>query len=130
MREPRWLSLQIVTALHDEQLARFGGGTGMRDQGLLESALARPVNAFHYKPESGLFDLAAAYGFGIIRNHPFIDGNKRTGDLAVQVFLHLNGWNYDPDQHDEVMTILGVAAGEIEEDVLARWIEQNSSKLK
>jgi len=118
----------MVMAIHDEHLARFGGGTGLRDQGLLESAMARPVNAFHYKPESSLFDLAAAYCFGIIKNHPFVDGNKRTGDLAAHAFLHLNGWRYDPDQHDEVRTILGVAAGHMEEAALARWIEDNSTE--
>lgn len=121
-REPRWLTLDIMLAIHDEQLAMFGGGTGIRDRGLLESALARPVHRRHDGPQSSLAELAAALAFGIITNHPFVDGNKRTGLLSIQAFLHVNGWIFDPDQEEEVRTILGVAAGEGAEDALAAWI--------
>jgi death-on-curing protein len=125
-REPRWLTLDIMLAIHDEQLAMFGGGTGIRDRGLLESALARPVHRHHYEPQSSLAELAAALAaalaFGIITNHPFVDGNKRTGLLSIQAFLHVNGWIFDPDQEEEVRTILGVAAGEVAEDALAAWV--------
>ena len=82
--EPAWLTLDMVLAIHDEQLAVFGGGTGMRDLGLLESALARPRNRYHYDPDCGVFGLAAAYGFGIVCNHPFVDGNKQIGRASCR----------------------------------------------
>lgn len=126
--EPKWLSVDMVLAFHDEQLAHFGGAEGVRDLGLLESGLARPRNRHQYDPGASIFDLAAAVGAGIIRNHPFVDGNKRTGLVAIAVFLSLNGWRFDPDQAEEVQVILALAAGEMEEDDLARWIEANSRK--
>ncbi len=128
MAEPKWLPRDLILAIHDEQLAMFGGGTGIRDMGLLESALARPVNKFHYEPGTSLFDLAAPLGAGIIGNHPFVDGNKRTGLMAIRAFLRLNGWNFEPEQTDEVAMILGLAAGEVDEPELARWIEANTEK--
>ncbi len=128
MAEPKWLAEDLILAIHDEQLAMFGGGTGIRDRGLLESALARPVNRFHYEPEASLFNLAAALGAGIIGNHPFVDGNKRTGLMAIRAFLRLNGWNFEPVQADEVAMILGLAAGEVDEPELAGWIEANTQK--
>lgn len=127
MSEPRWLTRELVEALHDEQLAQFGGGEGVRDEGLLESALARPLNRFHYEPDSSVFDLAAAYCAGIVCNHPFVDGNKRTGLLAAVVFLHRNGYRLNPDQRDEVAVILALASGELEDAELATWLEANSS---
>jgi death-on-curing protein len=123
---PRWLSLDIVNAIHDESLAHFGGAAGIRDAGLLESALARPQNLLAYGDAPTIFDLAAAYGSGIIRNHPFVDGNKRTGLLAINAFLALNGYRFDPEQTDEVRTILGVAGGTVGEDRLAAWIAAKS----
>ncbi len=126
MKEPRWLTAAIVRALHSEALACFGGAPGIRDGALLESALARPHQAFAYGLDPNLFDLAAAYGYGIIRNHPFVDGNKRAGVLAIAVFLHLNGWRFDPDQSDEVRVIRAVAAGEIGEEDVAAWIRANT----
>lgn len=128
--EPKWLTVDIVLAIHDEQLAQFGGAEGLRDAGLLESGLTRPVNRRHYQPDASLFVLAAAYAAGIIRNHPFVDGNKRTGLLAAYVFHHLNGWNFDADQAEEVEMILALASGKLEDDVLARWIGKNSRKVK
>ena len=127
MTEPRWLTSAIVRALNAEALARFGGAPGIREAALLESAVARPRQAFAYGRDPDLFDLAAAYGWGLIRNHPFIDGNKRTGVLAIAVFLHLNGWRFDPDQGDEVRMIRAVAAGEIGEPDLAVWIRGKSA---
>ena len=94
MNEPVWLDIDIVLDFHVEQLALFGGADGIRDRGLLESALARPINKFGYG-ETGLAALAAAYGFGIARNHPFIDGNKRTALASIIVFLGLNGVDLD-----------------------------------
>ena len=123
--EPKWLTLDMVLAIHDEQLEIFGGAPGIRDRGLLESALARPMNRWSYDPGASVFELAAAYAFGIVRNHPFVDGNKRAGLLALQAFLFLNDWRFDPDQADEVKTILALAAGDVEEADLARWIEAN-----
>ncbi|MEO5337947.1 MAG: type II toxin-antitoxin system death-on-curing family toxin [Magnetospirillum sp. WYHS-4] len=120
--EPRWLPLDWVLAIHDEQLAMFGGGTGIRDPGLLESALAKPVNRWHYEPGATFPELAAALGHGIIANHPFVDGNKRTGLICMPIFLHINGWLFDPDKIEEVRMILGVAAGEVGEAELARWV--------
>ncbi len=127
--EPKWLTVDMVLALHAEQLALYGGGEGIRDPGLLESGLARSPNRYHYDPTSTVFELAAAYGFGIVKNHPFIDGNKRAGLLSMYAFLFLNGWDFDPDQAEEVQMILGLAAGDIEEDELARWVEENSRKV-
>ena len=128
--EPKWLTVDIMLAIHDEQLAQFGGADGLRDPGLLDSGLTRPVNRYHYQPDASLFDLAAAYCAGIVRNHPFVDGNKRTGLLAAHAFLHLNGWRFDPDQAEEVEMILALASGELDDDELARWIERNSGKAK
>jgi death-on-curing protein len=121
MNEPRWLDVDIVLDFHAEQLALFGGPDGVRDLGLLESALARPINKFAYG-ETDIAALAAAYGFGIARNHPFIDGNKRTALAAMIVFLGLNGLDLDAPQGAATAIILSLAAGEITEDVLARWI--------
>jgi death-on-curing protein len=124
--EPKWLTRDMVLAIHDEQLAQFGGGEGMRDLGLLESALARPANRYQYEAEANIFELAAALGAGIVGNHPFVDGNKRTGVLSIQAFLVLNGWRFIPAQDDEVRTILALASGEVDESDLARWIEANA----
>lgn len=121
MKEPRWLSLDIVQSVHAEQLALFGGPDGIRDQGLLESALTRPLNRWHSGCES-LAELAAAYAFGIARNHPFIDGNKRSAFAALMVFLRLNGVAFAPPQAEATAMMLALAAGEIEEEGLARWI--------
>ncbi len=128
MAEPKWLTMEMALAIQDEQLALFGGAQGLRDQGLLENALSRPQNRFHYDPHASLFELAAAYCYGVVKNHPFMDGDKRTGLLCIQAFLVLNGYSFDPDQAQEVTTILALAAGEVEEDQLARWIKDNASK--
>lgn len=128
MTEPRWLDLYVVLDFHTEQLALFGGPDGIRDLGLLESALTRPQNKFAYG-ETNLAALAAAYGFGIARNHPFIDGNKRTALASLIVFLNLNKFDLDAPQEAATAIILALAAGEIGEDVLARWIADNIKPL-
>jgi len=128
MSEPVWLDIDIVLDFHVEQLALFGGADGIRDRGLLESALARPINKFGYG-ETGLAALAAAYGFGIARNHPFIDGNKRTALASIIVFLGLNGVDLDAPPEAATAMILSLAAGEIAEDVLASWIADHIRPL-
>ncbi len=121
MTEPEWLDVGIVLDFHAEQLALFGGADGVRDIGLLESALARPINKFAYG-ESNVAVRAAAYGFGIARNHPFVDGNKRTALASMIVFLGLNRLDLDAPQEEATAIVLSLAAGEITEDVLANWI--------
>jgi death-on-curing protein len=124
MSEPKWLDTSIVLDVHAEQLALFGGADGVRDLGLLESALGRPLNKFAYG-ETGLAALAAAYAFGIARNHPFVDGNKRAAFASIIVFLGLNGIDFDVPPEAATAMILGMAAGEIGEDGLARWVADN-----
>ena len=129
MTEPKWLDTTIVLDVHGEQLALFGGADGIRDLGLLESALARPVNKFAYG-ESDLAALAAAYAFGIARNHPFVDGNKRTAFASLMVFLGLNGLDFDVPPEQATASILGLAAGEVSEESFARWVSDNLPKRK
>jgi death on curing protein len=126
MTEPEWLSKALVLAIHDEQLAEHGGGTGVRDDGLLESALARPQNRLAYDAKADLTTLAAAYAFGLARNHPFIDGNKRTAFVAAELFLDLNGMTLTASDEACVLTMLRLAAGEIEESAYADWLRVNS----
>ncbi len=129
MNEPVWLSVELVIAFHDEQLREFGGPAGIRDMGMLESALGRPQNRFAY--EGGdLSTLAAAYAYGIAKNHPFVDGNKRAALLAVIVFLGLNGIDFVADNAEAVVMIRGLASGEIAEEGLARWISDNLPATK
>jgi death-on-curing protein len=125
VNEPEWLDVTIVLDAHAEQLALFGGPDGVRDLGLLESALARPQNKFAYG-ETNLAALAAAYAFGIARNHPFVDGNKRAAFASMIMFLGLNGVDFDVPPEAATAMILGLAAGEIDEEGLARWIGDNT----
>lgn len=127
MSEPIWLRLEAILATHDDQLAEHGGGVGVRDQGLLESALARPLNLYAYG-EPSLPKLAAAYAFGIAKNHPFVDGNKRTALVAAELFLGVNGWDLTATDLECVEVFLSLAAGEITEEELAVWIDRNSRK--
>jgi death on curing protein len=124
--ELQWLDTSIVLDVHAEQLALFGGADGVRDLGLLESALGRPLNKFAYG-ETNLAKLTAAYAFGIARNHPFVDGNKRAAFASIVVFLGLNGIDFDVPPEAATAVIFGMAAGEINEDGLAQWIEDNVS---
>jgi death on curing protein len=129
MTEPEWLDVNIVLDVHAEQLALFGGADGIRDLGLLESALARPLNKFTYG-ESELAALAAAYAFGLARNHPFVDGNKRVAFGSLIVFLGLNEVDFDVPPEEATGIILGLAAGEVSEESLTRWIRDNWPKVK
>jgi len=122
--EPRWLKLDEIIVAHERQLGRFGGAPGIRDKGALQSALSRPRNKWLYD-QAGLVELAAAYAFGIARNHPFVDGNKRVAFIAMASFLRLNEVNFAPPQDESTSVILGLAAGEIDETGLARWISDN-----
>lgn len=124
MSEPEWLDVDIMLDVHAEQLALFGGPDGVRDLGLLESALARPVNKYAYG-ETDLAALAAAYGFGVAKNHPFVDGNKRAAFAAIIVFLGLNGIDFVVPPENATAMILSLAAGEVSEASLARWIRDN-----
>lgn len=128
MKSPVWLLAEAVAVVQEKQIARFGGSAGLRDAGLLESALARPVNKQAYDEAATVFDLAAAYGFGLARNYPFVDGNKRIAFAAMAMFLSENGYALAPEKMDALETILKLAAGEIEEDELARWVEANCRK--
>jgi death-on-curing protein len=124
MNEPIWLELQAVQVLHDEQLAEHGGSPGVRDAGLLESALARPRNAWSYG-EQDLVALAALYAAGIMRNHPFVDGNKRAGFLAAYAFLDVNGLEIVADEVEVVVQCLALAASEIDNAAFAAWLREN-----
>lgn len=121
----RWSSKQALLILHDESLATHGGGSGMRDEGLLDSALARPLNLVAYADASNPPDiaaLAAAYCIGLAKNHAFVDGNKRAAFLATGLFLYLNGYRLTATQADATLTVLGVAAGDVSEAAFAQWL--------
>jgi len=121
----RWLLDGVVMAMHGEQIAEHGGSLGIRDAGLLSSALARPQNQAAYG-EPSVFGLAAAYAFGIVRNHPFVDGNKRTGFLATYAFLDLNGWELMSSEAEAVAAVLALATGEMDEAGFADWLKTKS----
>jgi death on curing protein len=124
-----WLLESVIRAMQGEQIAEHGGGMGVRDSGLLASALARPKNKADYENPS-VFDLAAAYAFGIIKNHPFIDGNKRTGFLAAYAFLKINGWHLVASETDAVLAVLALARGEMDEPAFSAWLERHSRKIQ
>ena len=128
MKRWQWLREDVLYAVHDAQLAEHGGLSGVRDAGLFASALARPQNVAGYG-NADYADLAAAYGYGIARNHPFIDGNKRTAFVAVELFLAINGFELLADDAACVLTMLAVAAGELEEADFSKWIRTNSALL-
>ena len=117
-----WLKIDRVLAIHKRQIAEHGGSDGVRDIGLLESALARPQNIAAYEPEADIARLAAAYGFGIAKNHPFIDGNKRTALVATRTFLLLNGFQIAASQEEKYLTFLALADGSLSDDELAAWL--------
>lgn len=127
MDEPFWLTRDIIVAIHDEQLAIHGGASGLRDEGMLASALDRPRNKWLYE-HAELPDLAAAYAFGMARNHPFVDGNKRTSLLALYTFLGVNGIDLIVPEAEAAAIILALAAGEVDEEGLTRWKRDNWPK--
>ena len=122
----RWISKPALLLLHAESLAEHGGSPGIRDEGLLDSALARPQNPVAYG-QPDVAALAASYGWGIARNHPFIDGNKRAALLSIGLFLHLNGWRLTASQADTTRTMLALAAGNLPEDTLADWLRRHAA---
>ena len=128
--EPRWISKEALLLLHEESLSEFGGTRGLRDEGLLESALARPKNTHAYNPAATLAELAASYGYGIAKNHAFVDGNKRAAFLCIGLFLTINGYRLSASQADAIETMLAVAAGTLTEQDLARWIARTAKSAK
>jgi death on curing protein len=128
MDVPKWLDERIVLAIHDQQIAEHGGSPGLRDSGLLESALNRPVNIHLYEEAPSLFDLASAYGFGLAKNHPFIDGNKRVAFMAMYVFLRINGFGLSAPEEEATIFMMRLAAGEESQETLAQWLEDFSEK--
>lgn len=128
MKEPVWIRQDVVLAMHEEALMRHGGAEGVRDLGLLESALSRPSNLFSYSEQApSLARLAAAYAKGIVANHPFVDGNKRTAFIASVTFLKLNGLQLTATREDRVLAFWSLAAGEASEEQLAQWFAENTS---
>lgn len=127
MKEPIWVLPETVRALHEQLLALFGGAAGVRDEGMLASALARPQNLFAYGQPSA-FDLAASYGFGLVKNHAFVDGNKRTGFAVATLFLELNGYRFQATEADATVQTLALAASAILETDYSRWLDANSRK--
>jgi death-on-curing protein len=125
--EPKWFTNEQAIAAHSAQLIRYGGVSGLRDEGALRSALDRPVYRWHYEC-AGLPELAAAYAFGLAKNHAFIDGNKRIAFIAMVAFLRKNGIAFRPEQAQSTAIILAVAAGEVSEESLVRWIRDNWPK--
>jgi death-on-curing protein len=127
--EPKWLLDQFVLAAHDRLLAAHGGAKGLRDAGLLQSAPARPQQHFAYSsPDS--FELAALYTAGVVRNHPFVDGNKRTGFAIGIAFLEINGYLFQATEADAIKTVLALAAGDLDEAAYADWLRSNSKRQK
>jgi death-on-curing protein len=125
-----WVREDVVLAVHLRQLAEHGGGEGIRDEGLLQSALARPQNLLAYSAASpDLASLAAAYAYGIARNHPFVDGNKRTALIVARLFLLLNGMDLVATQEEKYSTFLALAAGELSEENLANWVRTHLASL-
>ena len=127
MNDPRWISAEVVLAVQEELLARFGGLAGLRDEGLLDSALNRPQHLFAYE-ETTLFDLAAAYALGIVKNHPFLDGNKRIGFMTAYIFLGANGYNLTAPEEEVILKTLALAAGEIDQVAYAGWLKASCSE--
>jgi death on curing protein len=121
---PEWLTYEQVIAIHSRPLRRFGGAPGLRDEGLLRSALERPLDKWHYE-QAELPELAAAYGFGLARNHAFVDGNKRIAFMSMLVFLRKNEAGFAPGPAEATAMMISLAAGEVSEESLARWIRDN-----
>jgi len=126
-REPTWIGLELVLAVHDRQLAEHGGGVGVRDQAQLESAIARPQHLYAYRDEkTDLIDLAASYAYGLSRNHPFIDGNKRMAAVVCELFLRVNGYLLLADNADLYPVFMSLASGTLQEPDLAAWLRDHT----
>jgi death on curing protein len=129
VKRPVWIYRETVLTLHEQLLAAFGGSAGIRDVGLLDSALARPENLLAYgKPD--IFELAASHGFGLVKNHPFVDGNKRIGFAVAVLFLELNGCRFDAGEADATVRTLALAAGDMQEADYAAWLKANTRKAR
>ena len=128
MSEPIWIENDLVFAIHDRQLAEHGGAEGLRDESLLHSALARPLNHFHYTG-ADIIDLAAKYTAGIVQNYPFVDGNKRTGFIVGVLFLELNGYRFTASEEDAAQAVLELAAGTVDEDSFCDFLRTNSESI-
>jgi death-on-curing protein len=126
MTEPHWVLAEIVVAVHQMLIAEHGGSSGVRDVGSLESALVRPRQIFSYDPEATIFDLAAGYGFGLAKNHPFIDGNKRTALSIAATFLEINGYNFNAPETESVIMFEKLASGDLSETELSKWFIDSS----
>lgn len=129
MNEPVWIEERVVLLLHDRLLALHGGAEGVRDQGLLQSALGRPQNIFHYEDEADVIRLATAYTAGIVRNHPFVDGNKRTGFVTGILFLELNGFRFTASEVEATRAVLEIAAGTMDEAGYEAFLRANSQVI-
>ena len=129
MSEPIWLLDSVVNSIHKMLLAEHGGLSGIRDKGLLSSALAKPKQLYSYHSDASIYDLAAAYSLGIAKNHPFIDGNKRTAFTIAVVFLELNGISFDAPEAEAVIYFEGLASGSISDKELASWFSESSHKI-
>jgi death on curing protein len=127
VKTPVWILRETVLALHEQLIARFGGASGLRDAGLLDSALARPQHLLAYGTPT-LFQLAASYGYGLVKNHPFVDGNKRIGFTVVVLFLELNGCSFGADEADATVRTLALAAGDMSEADFADWLQAHSAR--
>mgnify|MGYP001210939430 FL=1 len=129
MSEPIWVPVRAVQIIHDRQIARHGGASGIRDEGLLQGALQRLINKWQYE-NSDTFGCAAAYAFGIVKAHAFVDGNKRTAFVTSVTFLRLNGWHFMTGPAEGVSFMEDLASGAVSEESFRNWLEQNSSKTK
>ncbi len=125
----KWLRTETVLAIHKLQIAEHGGEDGVRDLGLLDSALARPLNIEAYEPGADIARLAAAYAHGITKNHPFVDGNKRTALATIRTFIELNGFHFDATQQDKYFTFLALADGTLSEESLVAWLREHISTI-
>ena len=128
MSKTVWIDVRDALALHDRLLALDGGAPGVRDQGLLESALARPRQLDAYGDRPSVVDMAAAYNAGVVRNHPFVDGNKRTGFLVGVLFLEMNGYRFTPSEEDATQAVLDLAAGKLNESAFKAWMHANAKR--
>lgn len=126
--EPKWISEKAILALHDRQIAEFGGASGVRDMGLLQSAIARPRNAFYYNNIISVTQLSAAYAYGIAKNHAFVDGNKRTAFMTCYLFLMKNGFVIKAAEQERYVSILSLAEGAMSEEQFAKWLDEQVIK--
>lgn len=129
MADYQWIDPRVLLMLHEESVAEHGGGRGVRDVGLLESALMRPQNLAAYNPDAGIAELAASYAYGLAKNHPFVDGNKRAAFLSVGVFLGINGFTLTASPVDAIQAVLALAGGDMVEEEFAVWLKANKAPV-